>query len=322
MIVSSDLQTLRIAYLPIFFKAKLNSELQQARNATATEAGNAAANTKAAVDAALAQQKTQGDGDPDAGARHAEELRNLEERLKKQHAEELARAVEAAKTTSGTNSDQSTIDAALAARLQDIQAKHAQEIEAAIERGRMEASTKTRLKDSQLLKAQKRLKELEAQLAQLQSGAPAPAASSKPTQPVQANPAAKVAPAATTKPPAPAQIQKPAPTAAAPRPSGLPQKPGVPPTAGRGRGGAVRGTARGGAPGLAIRGAAPAATEVSPAASSPSEGVSIMGAASKRPREEGEASGDDSLAKRLKPEGAKPVQLQRNRVGPPPPSST
>ena len=45
-----------------------------------------------------------------------------------------------------------------------------------------------------------------------------------------------------------------------------------------------------------------------------------MGAASKRAREEGEASsGEDSLAKRLKPAdgSGKPVTLRRDRVPPP-----
>jgi nucleoprotein TPR len=78
-----------------------------------------------------------------------------------------------------------------------------------------------------------------------------------------------------------------------------------------------------------------------PASGAPAGGVAIMGAASKRTWEEGEASAEDSLSKRLKPApaaitpttsgdggastgsagstgnpGAKPITLQRNRVQP------
>lgn len=312
----------------------LNSELQKARAAAAEEAQKAAVNTKAAVDSALAQQKAAGQADTATTDRLQEELRNLEERLKKQHAEELARAVDAARAASSINPDQqAAIDAVVAARLREVHAKHEQEIEAAIERGRLEAGAKSRLKDSQLLRANARLKDLEAQLAQYKSGTvtqqgkPPAAAVAKPAPAAQANAGAKATPASTSaaaaKPAAPAQGQKAAGPAgpAQTRPGGLPPRPGAL-SAGRGRGAAVRGgTARGGAPGLSIRGAAPSASEASPAAPGPSDSISITGAASKRPREEGEASGDDSLAKRLKPEGAKPVQLQRNRVPPPPPSS-
>ena len=304
--------------------------MQKARTAAAEESQKATANIKAAVDSALAQQKTEGHADAIAPGQLQEELRNLEERLKKQHAEELARAVEATSAASSANPDQqAAIDAAVNARLQEIHTKHEQEIEAAIERGRLEAGAKTRLKDAQLLKVNARLKELEAQLAQFKTGAPtqqgtSAASAAKPAPAVQTNAGAKVtALAAGAKPAAPAQGQK-APGAAGAaqtRPGGLPPRPGAPNA--RGRGGAARGggPARGGAPGLSLKGAAAATSEAGPAAPGPSDGVSIMGAASKRPREEGEASGDDSLAKRLKPEGAKPVQLQRNRVPPPPPSS-
>lgn len=304
----------------------MKNELQQARNAATAEAEKAA-KAQATADAALAQQKAEAPADAEATARHAEELRALEERLKKEFEEELARAVNAAATA---NPDQQVaIEAAVATRLQELNAKHEQEVSSAIERGRMEASTKLRLKDAQIMKAQNRLKELEAQLASLKAGGASQpidtvAAGAKPAAATQPNAAAaKAAPPSTSapKPAGPANAQKPAGGAVAPRPSGLPQKPGaVPlPGAGRGRGGAVRGAARGGAPGLAIRGAAPAATEGATTDAGPSDGVSIMGAASKRPREEGEASGDDSLAKRLKPEGTPkpPVQLRRDRVPPP-----
>jgi nucleoprotein TPR len=310
--------------------------------AHAAELEKAAANTQAAIDAALAKQRSELKDDAEATARHAEELRGLEERLKRQHQEELARAVEAAKTATPASPDQqAAIESAVTARVQELQAKHEEEISAAVERGRMEASAKTKLKDGQLVRVQARCKELEAQLAQLKTGgAAAPAASptagtSKPAPPTQAGKATPGTAAAPKPAPGNAAAPKPAPgnaataaanaAAAAARPTGLPQKPGAaaPPGAGRGRG-AVRGAARGAAPGgLAIRGSAatPPATTPTPAAG-PSDGVSIIGAASKRPREEGEATEEDSLAKRLKPEGAtKPVQLQRNRVPPQPPSA-
>ena len=105
----------------------------------------------------------------------------------------------------------------------------------------------------------------------------------------------------------------------APRPTGgLPRKPSVAqvtaaqaaPNADRGRGQGI-GVGRGA--GMNIRGTAAHA----PGA----PGVSIIGAAGKRAREEPNAA-DGSLAKRLKPaEGAtapKPVTIQRNRQQPPP----
>lgn len=72
----------------------------------------------------------------------------------------------------------------------------------------------------------------------------------------------------------------------------------------------VRGVTRGGAP----RGGAPAALAQA-AASTADTGMSIMGAAAKRGREEPEAA--ESLAKRIKPADsnqAKPVALRRDRI--------
>lgn len=297
--------------------------MRAARASRIEEQKKAAAAIRQAVETALTKQKAelQGQGDAQAAARHVEELRAVEERLKKQHEEELKRAVEDAKAGVAANPDQqAVIEAAVSARLRELQEKHEQEVVAAIERGRLEAGAKMKLKDAQLVRAQTRVKELEALQLQLKSGAPAQSPATAAAQPT-ASPSTSNAAA---KPVAPAGGSQ---KSTASRPSGLPQKPGAAPAgATRGRGGAPRGGARGGAAGLSIRGAAPnaaASAESSQATASPTDGVSIMGAASKRPREDGgEASGDDSLAKRLKPEGAtKPVQLRRDRVPPPPPSS-
>ncbi|GJE88476.1 hypothetical protein PsYK624_045590 [Phanerochaete sordida] len=295
----------------------LNKQLQEARAARVAEQKKAAAIIKQAVENALARQKAelQGQGQAELAARHAEEIRALEERLKKEHEEELKRAVDEAKSAIAANPDQeAAIEAAVSIRMRQLQEKHEQEVAAAVERGRMEAGAKMKLKDAQLVRVQQKLKELEALQLKSQQATQSPVTET--TQPPQT---AAAPPAAAAAKPAAAAAG--APKAAGPRPSGLPQKPGATAGATRGRGGAPRGGARGGAAGgLSIRGAAPAAS--TDAAASSADGVSIMGAASKRPREDGgEGAGEDSLAKRLKPEGAaKPVQLRRDRVPPPPPA--
>lgn len=59
----------------------LNKELQEVRAARVAEHRKAVATIKQAVETALAKQKTelQGQGDSETAARHAEELRALEE---------------------------------------------------------------------------------------------------------------------------------------------------------------------------------------------------------------------------------------------------
>lgn len=250
--------------------------------------------------------------------RHQAETRALEERLNRQHQEQLKAAVDAAKAEVAPvlNGDQqATVDAAIEARVKELGTKHEEEIAAAVERGRLEAGAKFKLKDAQLVRAQNKVKELETELQKFkggQAGAPVagPSTTAAPTKPAPAPAAAPKAPANPAARAAAAAAQQ-----KAGGPSGLPQRPpGAPGPAGRGRGGAVRGTGRGGAPALAIRGAAPAGSTPSP----DSTGVSIIGAAGKRAREDGDGAGEDSLAKRLKPEGASkpPVQIRR----PPPPA--
>lgn len=90
-------------YLPS--QDDLNKQLQEARAARVAEQKKAAAIIKQAVENALARQKAelQGQGQAELAARHAEEIRALEERLKKEHEEELKRAVDEAKSAIAAN---------------------------------------------------------------------------------------------------------------------------------------------------------------------------------------------------------------------------
>lgn len=270
--------------------------------------------------------------------KHALEI----EALRAEHVAALTNAVEtavaAAKAEStNTGSDDATkaiIDAAIAAHDQKVQAKHAEEISAAVERGRMEQGAKSKLKDAQLVRSQAKLKELEAQVLEWRKAGLVPeatAAAPSGTVPPATSAAAPTTPttpiASTSKIAAPAA---PAPAASTSAPTATPAALPPPPSAGAGPGpgpgpirralgGAVplgttdgagrgRGAPRGRGRGLSIRGAAPSygsgGTGPSPtttaAASSTGVGVQIMGAANKRGRED-ETQSDDSLAKRLKP---------------------
>ena len=200
-----------------------------------------------------------------------------------------------------------------AEEMASIEARHAEEIASAVDRGRMEQVAKGKLKDSQLVKAQKRVKELEAsiheweaqgiQLPPIKSTVTTTAAAPSTISPVQM--AAKPPPlTASTSSVGPSQ-PKPPPTA----PAALPRRPaptGPAGPAGPARGGAVRGAGRGAPLGAVGRGGGPRTAPVKPSApppisGAPTAGVSIMGAATKRPREEGVSAEDQSLAKRLKP---------------------
>lgn len=80
----------------------------------------------------------------------------------------------------------------------------------------------------------------------------------------------------------------------------------------------MRGAARGSRGGGAGRGGARMESSNAAIDNAVTGEVSIIGAAAKRAREEGESSSDDTLAKRLKSDGtSKPVHLLRNRVPPP-----
>jgi nucleoprotein TPR len=276
----------------------------------------------------------------DLQKQHAEELRLLREGLSAKYQADLQIAVDSAvqaalkdKPATTDDDQKAIIDAAIAEHEKALQARHAEEIASAVDRGRLEQAAKGKLKDSQLVKAQKRVKELEAQMHEWQASGTVPATLSTS---VTVTPQASTSQTVVKPPPTPvsttpqAQTLSQTPVKAATTPANataLPRKPTLTPGAPgapsvalrgglRGRGGPPAG--RAGAPTRVAPvkpspAAAPAAAAASAAAASTTGGMSIMGAASKRPREDGSQSGDDSLAKRLKPEqqATKPVQIRR-----------
>lgn len=272
----------------------------------------------------------------DLQKQHAEELRLLREELSAKYQADLQIAVDSAvqaasKDKPATTVDQKAIiDAAIAEHDKALQARHAEEIASAVDRGRLEQAAKGKLKDSQLVKAQKRVKDLEAQLHEagivpLTLSTPATATPQASTSQTVVKPSPtpiSTTPQAQTLSQTPVKVATtPTNATALPRkPTLTPGAPGAPSVAlrggPRGRGGPPAG--RAGAPTRVAPvkpspGAAPAAAAASAAAASTTGGMSIMGAANKRPREDGSQSGDDSLAKRLKPaqEATKPVQIRR-----------
>ncbi|KAJ7867946.1 hypothetical protein B0H13DRAFT_2559377 [Mycena leptocephala] len=272
----------------------------------------------AAVAAAVAQAKSE---------KHADELQALQDSLTAKHAAELKAAADAARAENPGSSLPANVDALISAAIaqhdKDQEKARQDEITAAVERGRAEAATRAKLKDQQLVKTQKKVKDLEAQILAWQNQGVLPT-------PYTHDPIASTSASAASAPPttAPASTSTPDSTPAATKPTAAAR--GGAPVAAAARGGAPGATrgapaARGAATrargnGLSIRGGAtrvppPAAATATPT-SAPAAGVSIMGAA-KRPREEGSA--EDSLAKRLKPaepaNSKPPVQLRR-----PPPS--
>ena len=258
-------------------------------------------------------------------ARHAEELRALETKLTDKHQEELQAAIKKAqqeKPTPNAGGDQTDQKAAIEAAIAELQTKHAEEISAAVERGRMESAAKSKLKDSQLVKAQKRVKELEAQILALDSAAgssasPVAGPSSVPSATIISNPPQVANPSTSAKP-------NPTPDASSSASAPLPRKPtaaNAPPTGparGVGRG-VVRGRGvqrpLGGAVGLGR------AAPTKPAEAPPAGGMQIIGAATKRPLDDSSSS-EDSLAKRMKPAEPAikpPVLIRRPPSGAPPP---
>ena len=288
------------------------------------DAEKQAAAVSEAVGKAKAEMTSDTGVQEDISKRHAEELQALEQKLKTHHESELKARVDAAlksRPAPAANSadQQAVVDAALAEFEKKVQQRHAEEIASAVERGRMEQGAKAKLKDSQLVKAQKRVKDLEAQIHEWQAAGivlPPTAAASTPAgaAPAQAPASAK---------PTPSAPQSQAPTAGAagagpsqPKPNpvasavaatsaaSLPRRPpantpGTQTALQPGRGGAIRGVGRGGFTprgGAALRQPPVKTAPTAPA----TQGVSIIGAA-KRPREESPATTEDSLAKRLKP---------------------
>ncbi|KZT67236.1 hypothetical protein DAEQUDRAFT_729270 [Daedalea quercina L-15889] len=327
-----------------FANEKFQARIQDLSRARAADSERAAAQQKAAVDAAVEKLRNELQTTPSSMAsdeviaRHAQELRDLESKLTTKFQEEMKAAVDAAvaaaraeslAASSGTGGNQQeTIQQALVAHEKQLKEQHEAEIAAAVERGRMEAAAKGKLKDQQLVRTQNKLRELEAQILMWkQTGVIKE--STPPTTKAAGGSAAAPGASATSTVPATISTS----TTAATGAKALPRKPslnvaGQPTQAtltsvGAGRGKAVRSVPRGGAQGLSIKGTAAgrgAPAQSATGTTAESGGVSIMGAAGKRAREEGEASaGDDSLAKRLKPAdgGSKPVTLRRDRVPPP-----
>jgi nucleoprotein TPR len=288
--------------------------------------------------------------------RHIAELKAQEEKLKAEHETELKSRVDAAvqealKDRPAPPSDgtftpeqQAAIDAAIETYKEGFK----KDLDAAVDRGRKEIEIRIKLKDSQLTRAQSRVKELEMQvndwvtkgLVTLPVKQPATPTATTSAASATSDPSTSTTPAASAAPnaqnakptttvaakPAPAPAKPAAPatapqagsarpnpaaaaTAAAASNTGLPRRPPVPgaaPARGgapvRGRGGAVRGGALRQMPQKptgqqAVPPAAP------PAALPATGGVSIIGAASKRPHDDA-AAGENSLAKRMKPNGA------------------
>jgi nucleoprotein TPR len=349
---------------------KLSTRIRehQVARQKATEEQDAA--IKAAVEKATSELRNAPSTAPDELVKqHAEELRALEERLVAKHQEELNKANEAAaaKTqesqsapaNSLTAEDQKTaIDMAVAAQEAALKAKHDAAVEKALENGRLEATMKLRLKDTQLIRAQNKVKELEGQIEEWKKAGIIPGGTA-------AEPTSASSATSSSLPVGPPSASAPSPTTSTSR-GGMPMGAGAAlvrkasvasgaaagasgqqqPARGRGRGG-VRGSI--GIRGAAVPGAGRGASTApqgsaggKPVASA--GGVSIMGAASKRTREEGEVLTEDSLSKRLKPAvppddatpatataaaaegsagtsaapgtGGKPITLQRNRVQP------
>ncbi|KAF9220879.1 hypothetical protein BS17DRAFT_786120 [Gyrodon lividus] len=306
------------------FQARV-SEMQRTR-----ESAIAAAVEKAtsAVTIPVATSSTE-----EVAKQHAQELEALRAQLASQHEANLKAAVQAATAavTSTDDSMKAAIAAAITAHDQEIQAKHAEEISAAVERGRMEQVAKGKIKDAQLVRSQNKLKDLEAQVMEwreaglIPEAAPtaatvAPAntagAPATPTTTVASTSKTPAAPAPSGAPVATSSTSAAGPGASAAHPSITTSASTVPVRralggavplstvdgAGRGRG-ASRGAPRG--RGISIRGAAPSrggAHSPVTATAPTNAGVQIMGAANKRVRED-EPQSDDSLAKRLKPAG-------------------
>lgn len=296
--------------------------------ARAEDVEKAAAEQAAAVAAAVATIKTESDGgtsiapSEDVSKKHAEELQALEQRLTAKHNEELKAAVDAArKDIPPAPATTSTVDlaSALAEQEKKFQAKLAEDVAAAVDRGRMEQATKGKLKDQQLVRVQNKLKAVEQQVEQWKNSGLIPAEAPAATTTAAAAGSSTATP---TKPPVASSSTVP-PTPTNPSGTGLPRKPSVAGDgAGRGRGLAItRGAVRGGVPNRG-RGAAPASAAAPKAANG---GLSVMGAAAKRPREEVDGSAEVSLVKRLKPEGSSqaassvpakpPVQIRRPAPG-------
>lgn len=298
----------------------------------------------AAADAA----KTSGEGTNISAPQQAELLRSVEAKLAAKHQQELKAAVEAARKEATEAAQKAAADAArsekpspnvgpdqeaavsavVAETVEKLKAKHAEEVATAMARGKDEGMAKAKLKDSLLVRAQKKVKDLEAQIVEWRAAGLLPQlpAPTPPAKPAAATTAPAGSSTAANPPAAPVTSSG---TSATPNPTANATLPRKPPTStptgpaqvgvGAGRGGATtRGRAIQRAMGGAVGGGLGRAAPTKPPMA-PEGGMSIMGAAGKRPRES--EAPDDSLAKRLKPAdpGVKPpVTLRRPAPGPAP----
>jgi nucleoprotein TPR len=308
---------------------KFQTRIQDLQKGRAADAERAAAQQQAAVAAAIEKVKPEPGTGTDASVssaneRHLEELRALEDRLTAEHKQELEAAVTAARKeaqSTTTNVDhQAAVAAAIAEHEKEAQARLEHEIAQAVERGRIEQATRGKLKDQALIRTQAKLKELEAQVLEWRKAGLILEASSK------------VAPAASISTPGPSTMKPTTSTPTTPVTASIPRKPSViddvassadaeaSPTISTSPAPAMRGRGLGRGRGMAIRGTAATSGGVPLGTPNNPSGVSILGAAAKRVRDEGVS--DDSLAKRLKPvesgSASKPVTLRRDRVPPPP----
>ncbi|KAJ3573187.1 hypothetical protein NP233_g2600 [Leucocoprinus birnbaumii] len=317
-----------------FQNEKFQARLHDLLKSKQADAERAAAQQASAVSEAVEKLRGELGSNPSAEEKealvkkHAEELNALQKKLVEQHEKDLRAAVDVAVETAKkeapaatTDFDkQAVIDTAIAEYDAKIKAQHEAEIESAVERGRREQMTKGKLKDAQLAKAQKRVKDLEAQIIEWKNTGVLPQDATVATTPA-APPTTSVATAAPgAAPAAPAGSAQPT-ASTSTAPSAQPGQ-ALPRAAPRGRGGPI---ARGAAARVPPVRATPAQQAVAAAASSnatapaaPAAGMSIMGAAGKRPRDDAGASNEDSLAKRLKPSegtGKGPVQIRRPPPG-------
>ncbi|KAK7048611.1 protein MLP1 [Favolaschia claudopus] len=291
--------------------------------ATKLHAANDTQATAVAAAIVQTQSEMQSSGQApseDLVKKHAEELQALQESLSAKHAAELKAAVDAARAEAaaaapaGTSAGQPPADtnALIAAAVEkhdkEMEQSRQDEIMSAVERGRVESSSKLRLKEQQLILQWQNQGLVPASTPAATASSSAAASGSAPAAAPPSLPPASASPSTTTAPD-PAAAAKPAGVARGGAPTATAR--GAP--AARARGAAVtRGTRglaiRGGAVRPAASGSAPAPA---PAATPAGDSLSFVGAA-KRPREEG--TPDESLSKRLKPaEGAvtKPVTLRR-----------
>ncbi|KAI6009008.1 hypothetical protein BKA83DRAFT_648805 [Pisolithus microcarpus] len=272
-------------------------DLQRARDRANTELA-------AAVEKAKGEMSTVNAGNTEELVKkHAKELEDLRALLNAQYEANLKAAVDAATlaakaeaaVASNDDATKAAVDAAIAAREREFQTKLNDEIEKAVERGRMEQGAKSKLKDAQLVRSQLKVKELEAQILEWRKAGIVPDSTNTPatttTPATTATPAASTTESSTTPATSAGPVRKQATSGA------VTLGPTEVAIRGRGRGFSIRGAQRG----MSIRGRGGAPSPAAPTAPpQQQEVIQIMGAASKRARED-DASSDDSLAKRIKP---------------------